>query len=253
MTTFARIFEAGFGLALTAAVSFAGVSGAVAQTAAPVTAPAAAPVEAAPAAAPVAPGPVAAATPAAASGGCFVAPAALSQTDVSAFLGNPASLLSTYPTGGLPLSTRARALAGSSMAAVDPLLALAKSSNADQKSAIGAGLARTARACVANNPQYAAEIQQKVAASGMADVVTAFLAASNDVQTAALGGGAGAGGGAAGGGAGGGAGGIGGGATGAGGSGGAGGDVTTNTPSDSFSGNGSGQFFRANATSVSGG
>jgi hypothetical protein len=158
----------------------------------------------------------------------------LSPDEVASFLGNPPALLSTYPTGGLPLATRARALAGSNINSVDALISLAATGNKDQKAAIGAGLARAARACVASNPQYAAEIQQKVAASNLADVVTAFLAASNDVQTAALGGAGGAGGGA------GGAGGIGGGGASNGGSGGAAGDTATPTGAESFGAGGGG-------------
>jgi hypothetical protein len=156
-------------------------------------------------------------------------------------------LLTTYPTGGLPLSTRARSLAGSNLSTVDALIALASSGNKDQKAAIGAGLARAARACVASNPQYAAQIQQKVAASNLTDVVTAFLAASNDVQTAALGGA-----GAAGGGAGGGAGGIGGGGASNGGSGGASGNSATGTsaPAAFSAGGGGGTSTTRNPTTI---
>ena len=164
-------------------------------------------------------------------GACFQPPAALGGDEVASFLADPASLLSTYPAGGLPLSTRARALAGSSMNTVDALISLASAATPVQKSAIGAGLARAARACVATNPQYAAQIQQKVAASNLADVVTAFLAASNDVQTAALGtGGAGAGA----------AGGIGGGGATNGGSGDVGGDAPIPTSAPTFSNVGGG-------------
>ena len=101
----------------------------------------------------------------------------------------------------LPLSSRVRALAGSSSATIDAILALVSGANADQKAAIGSGLARAARACAASNPEYAALIQEKVAGANSPELVTAFLAASNEVQTAALGGltgGATGGGGAAG-------------------------------------------------------
>jgi hypothetical protein len=178
---------------------------------------------------------------------CFQPPAAVSPDEVASFMTNPAALLSTYPTGGLPLATRARALAGSNISTVDALISLASTANADQRSAIGAGLARAARACVASNPEYAAQIQQKVAASNLSDVVTAFLAASNDVQTAALGaGGAGAGGGA------GAAGGIGGGGATNGGSGDVAGDAAVGTNAENFSVSGGGQFFRSATTSQSG-
>jgi hypothetical protein len=244
MAIFYKARITGMGAALAIAITSVSAGSASAQMAAP--------------AAPVAPAPSATSAPvpvpgAAAGGGCFQAPAALNSGDIASFMGNPAALLATYPTGGLPLATRARALAGSDINSVDALISAATNANGDQKSAIGAGLARAARACVASNPQYAALIQQKVAASNLADVVTAFLAASNDVQTAALGaaGAAGAGGGAGAGGAGA-AGGIGGGGASNGGSGAAAGDISTSTSAPSFSAPSGGLFFRSAATAQSG-
>ncbi len=85
------------------------------------------------------------------------------------------------------------------------LIDIAKTGTSAQQAAIGAGLARAALACSRNDPDYAAMIQEAVANSGLAPIITAFVSASNDVQTAAISGAAAAGG------IGGGAGGIGGG------------------------------------------
>lgn len=129
---------------------------------------------------------------------CFIAPARLSDADVAAFLANPGVALADNPSGGLPLSSRVRSLAGSSAASVDAIISLVPTATIEQRAAIGSGLARAARACARVSPLYAAFIQEKVAGIDSPDVIAAFLAASEDVQTAALGGaGATAGGGTA--------------------------------------------------------
>lgn len=140
-----------------------------------------------------------------AQGGCFTGPARMSDADVASFTGTPGGLLSGNPSGGLPMSSQVRSLAGSSSDALDSLIALVSQSNGSQKAALGGGLARAARACQAASPDYAQLIQQKVAGLNDKDLTAAFLAAMNDVQTAALGGPGGAGGNGAGGIAGGGA------------------------------------------------
>lgn len=175
---------------------------------------------------------------------CLVAPAALSELDVNAFLGAPEALLTSYPNGGLEMSGRVRALSGSNSATIDPLLNLASQSTAAQKAAIGAGLARAARACVATDPEYAQMIQEKVAGSNISELITAFLAASNDTQTAALVGGAAASAASP-------AGDVGGGGSTNGGSGGGGGDSSVATTVQSFSFNGGGRYFLSRTSSVS--
>jgi hypothetical protein len=121
--------------------------------------------------------------------GCFVAPARMSDAEISAFLAAPESLLSQFSSGGLPLSNQARSLAGSSADALSPLIAIAAKANAGQAAAIGAGLARAARACATVNPEYASRIQDAIADSGNRALETAFLAANSETQTASLGGG----------------------------------------------------------------
>lgn len=127
---------------------------------------------------------------------CFVSPARLSDADISAFLGNPNALLVVNPNGGLPMSSRVRSLSGSSADAVRALIGLVPSATIEQRAAIGSGLARAARACARPSPLYAAFIQEQVAGLDSAELIAAFLAASEEVQTAAI---AGAGGAAAGG------------------------------------------------------
>lgn len=156
--------------------------------------------------------------------GCFVEPAKLPNADIQAFLDAPDALLTQFPSGGLTLSSQVRSLAGSSADALAPLLALAKQASPSQAAAIGAGLARVARSCVAADPEYVAQIQAAIADVEVAGLETAFTSGLNETQTAALGGGAAGGAAAAGG-----ASAIGGGGTSDGGAG-TSGDGSTSTP-----------------------
>ncbi len=125
--------------------------------------------------------------------GCFVEPAKMPNADIQAFLDAPDALLTQFPSGGLTLSSQVRALAGSSADALGPLLTLASQASSSQAAAIGAGLARVARSCVAADPEYVAQIQAAIADVEVAGLETAFTAGLNETQTAALGGGAGGG------------------------------------------------------------
>jgi hypothetical protein len=135
-------------------------------------------------------------TPAAAN--CLLPPASLPDSTIQAFLSSPSSLLEEFQTGGILLSNRVRALAGTDAAALTPIIALAGQANTAQSAALGAGLARAAAACVAAKPDFAARIQEEVAASDNAALQTAFAAATPETQTAALGAAGAAGAGAAG-------------------------------------------------------
>ncbi len=157
-------------LVIGTALGCLGVSPVFAQTApgASATTPAAPPAQA----------------PAGPAAGCFVAPAALSAAEISAFIASPSQLLTDFPTAGLPMANRVRSLAGSSADVLAALTGLVGRANPSQVAAIGAGLARAARACAAINPLYAAQIQEAVAGTPFE---TAFLSASAETQTAALG------------------------------------------------------------------
>ncbi|MBZ5763435.1 hypothetical protein LAV84_28540 [Rhizobium sp. VS19-DR104.2] len=121
------------------------------------------------------------------SPGCFVAPARMAETDIAAFLAQPASLLSDFPAAGLPMSSKVRGLTGSSTAVLDPMMELVARANSPQKSAIGAGLARAVKSCQVTTPEYVLLIQQRVAAANDSELTAAFAAGLNDVLTASLG------------------------------------------------------------------
>ena len=124
-------------------------------------------------------------------GGC-AAPsvfAKLPDSAVTAFKADPQSVIATYASAGLPLSTEARGLLLTDPGLIDALLAAAQSGNEAQKAAIGAGLAEASKILVCSNPQLAATIQRKVAQSDIGPLIAAYIAASNGTETAAIGGG----------------------------------------------------------------
>lgn len=79
---------------------------------------------------------------------------------------------------------------------LDSLIKLLKAGNPDQQTAIAVGLAQAAKSYAANNdPAFANQIQQAVAATGLVDVIKAYASISGDTGTASTGGGGGGGGG----------------------------------------------------------
>ena len=111
--------------------------------------------------------------------------AKLPNSIIAQFKANPEALLTTYASGGLPLSARARSLVLTDPSLVDVLINVAKSANDAQKAAIGAGMAEAARILAVVDPQLAAQIQLAIAQSGSESLIAAFVAASNATQTAA--------------------------------------------------------------------
>lgn len=123
----------------------------------------------------------------AASAGCFLAPARLSDEKIDAFISAPDQLLSSNPMGGVTLSMAVRDLAGSSSDVLPKLIQIMPSASTPQKASIGAGLARVAKACQKTTPEYVQQIQALVASSNVPELMTAFVAALEEIQTAALG------------------------------------------------------------------
>jgi len=138
-------------------------------------------------------------TGAMAAGGCL-GQANLTEIDLGAFSGKPASLLDL--TDSLALSTRVRSLVGSSDIALPLVMEQAKQATSAQMAAVGAGLARAANSCETPDPAYKLTIEKTVAEAVVADarlqpLLDAFAKALGETATAALGpGGAGAGAGA---------------------------------------------------------
>ncbi|MGO6674348.1 sugar transporter [Rhizobium leguminosarum] len=120
-------------------------------------------------------------------------PANLTSVDISGFTTSPAVLLDM--SDPLVLSSRVRALVGSSNDALSPVIEQAKKANAAQMSAIGSGLGRAANSCQVTDPQYKLAIEKAVAEAASADpnlapLLAAFAKVLAEGGTAALGPGA---------------------------------------------------------------
>ncbi|MBR0715883.1 hypothetical protein [Bradyrhizobium liaoningense] len=115
----------------------------------------------------------------------------LSSQVISDFKSSPASLLQQFPDGGAQMISRVRDLGASDPTTLDGLIGLLKNSGTtkDQMRAIVAGLALVARMAAQQDQAYGNEIQTAIAASGNADVIAAYQAATGDVAIAAAGGG----------------------------------------------------------------
>lgn len=121
---------------------------------------------------------------------------ALPPAVVQQFLADPAALLTRYPNGGAQLIAQVRDLAASDPATLKPLIALLKTANADQASAIGTGLGQVAMMAVKHDQAYATEIQEEVIAAQNNSTLVAFNAAiGGSIQLTAAGPGGGGGGG----------------------------------------------------------
>src|SRR5260370_24249861 len=117
----------------------------------------------------------------------------LSDAAIAQFKANPQGLLTTYASAGLPLSTQVRSLLLTDPTLIDTLIGVAKGGNHVQQAAMGAGLGQASSILATTNPQVAGSVQQKVAQSGLSQLIIAYIAASNGTETEATGGGGGGG------------------------------------------------------------
>ena len=101
---------------------------------------------------------------------------ALSERVVHEFLKDPAALLTQYPNGGPQMIVAVRDLAASDPQTLDALIALLKTANPDQASAIGTGLGQVALMAVNTDQAFALQIQTAVAASGNTSALVAYSA-----------------------------------------------------------------------------
>ena len=89
--------------------------------------------------------------------------------------------------------SRVRDLVASDPGTVDPILALLKSANPEQASAIGTGLGQVALMAVSQDQAFATDLQTKVAQAGDTSAIVAFSAVvGGDIKLAATGPGGGA-------------------------------------------------------------
>ncbi|SDT59479.1 hypothetical protein [Bradyrhizobium canariense] len=111
---------------------------------------------------------------------------------VSDFMANPNQ---TLAQNGPQLTKLVRELLASDKNTLNPLIALLKLASPDQQTAIADGLAQAAKAYASNDPAFANQVQQSVAATGIPDVIKQYASIAGDTGTASTGGGGAAGGG----------------------------------------------------------
>ena len=124
--------------------------------------------------------------------GCLLSPAKLTDNAVKAFQDQPAELLSVHANGGPVMSRNVRRLAGSDIATVSQLIALAKQADLVQVVAIGVGLAEAAAICKLTNNKLAEEIADQVTKAGIPALTSAFAAGATTFEALETGGAGGA-------------------------------------------------------------
>jgi hypothetical protein len=126
----------------------------------------------------------------AASEECLAVTERLSASEIDEFIADPGVLLTQYPNGGIEMSTRVRALVGSSARAFDAIVAIIPSANDAQMGGIGAALARVVSACSQgqneNTIAYGERIQLFVANLGDGPLLVAFAEAAQDIEVAEI-------------------------------------------------------------------
>jgi hypothetical protein len=108
---------------------------------------------------------------------------------------NLAQFLTDFANGGGGLVSRTRDTLIADKATLAGLIGLLTPANQTQREAIAGGLAQAAKAYATTDQAFATQIQQAVAATGLADVILAYASVAGETGTAATGGGGGGGGG----------------------------------------------------------
>ena len=119
--------------------------------------------------------------------GCLLHPAKLADTAVEGFKARPQALLDDYPDGGVVMTAAVRRLAGTEVATVSDLIALAKGAKVPQIVAIGAGLAGAVNVCTAKRPDLAKKTSDAVRQAQIPALFAAFAASLSSRQVAVMG------------------------------------------------------------------
>ena len=118
---------------------------------------------------------------------CYTPAQQLPAETVGNFIGNPAQLLSEFPSGGAQMISRVRDLVASNPDALAAIMAQLANANGGQQSAIGSGLGQAARICLRSDQAFATRIQQSIASSSSDPAKNAYAAVNPDVQIGAVG------------------------------------------------------------------
>lgn len=99
---------------------------------------------------------------------------------VAEFQANPGQLLSQFPGGGPDMVNQVRGLVATDRSTLSPIVALAKTANQDQRTAMGEAFAQVAKAYASSDSIFANQIQQTVAASGLPEFAKAYAKVAGD-------------------------------------------------------------------------
>jgi hypothetical protein len=117
-----------------------------------------------------------------ASAACLSGDQKLPAGTVNNFVANPSSIL-----GAADLAQTVRDLVASDSSTLSPVLGLLQGASGDQQSAIGSGLGQAASVlCLKTDPNFAAEIQDRVNNSQSAPAKTAYAAITGDDKNRTL-------------------------------------------------------------------
>lgn len=110
------------------------------------------------------------------SAACLSDDQKLPAANINNFVANPSSIL-----GAADLAQTVRDLVASDSSTLSPVLALLQGASGDQQSAIGSGLGQAASVlCLRTDPNFAAEIQDRVNNSQSAPARAAYAAITGD-------------------------------------------------------------------------
>lgn len=121
----------------------------------------------------------------AASQGCLLAPAKLSDSAMQAFKERPAEFLDRHATGGPLMSADIMRRVGSDMAALPVAVQLARDGNQAQRVAIGIGLAKASATCSRTHPGLEQMIKQAVAEAAISELTVSFAAGLSSLELTA--------------------------------------------------------------------
>ncbi|BCJ91918.1 hypothetical protein IZ6_26530 [Terrihabitans soli] len=116
-------------------------------------------------------------------GGCMLPPAKLGQGEIDAFLANPDQALAFSKDH---LDSQAYRLVGSDISTLKSFLAVNAKATSDQKGTLAGALARVARMCAPHRPDITTYIQLEIERNAENELLTAFLAITDFLETAAV-------------------------------------------------------------------
>jgi len=117
---------------------------------------------------------------------CLINPGQPQISTVTTFVADPKGALIRFPDGGGAMVSFVRNLVATDPSTTKPLFQLLQSMNAEQRAALGSGLALAATLCAPRLPNVALDIQQGIVQANSPEFTAAFAGVIGDVQTTAI-------------------------------------------------------------------